>query len=402
MASFPNNPVANDQHIENGITYVYTGEKWKVVSTNTAFRGVVYAAANNAVTLDLSKGNIFEIQYSSNTTVTFSNPPASGNAQTFRVLIDAPAVDGFSLASASYDNVSSPVLAGSANGLGSTFKPDGTKLYYVEGTGVAAVFEHALAEPWNVSTASTTRTSFVLSGQDAVPQAVFFKPDGTMMYIVGSTNDKVYFYTLTIPWVVSSAVLYSNTTSVASQQTVPSSIFFKPDGTKMYVAGYTPYGVHQYSLSSPWLSGVSYDTKFLDTSAQSAAQGLCFSSDGSRVFVTNFTTGVVYQYNLTTPWDVSTGSYSGISYSVATPATGPSGVTFKPEGDKMYIFGRTNYKFYQFSTVPSKQLITWPASVLWAGIGAPVITPGKKHVFEFYTSDNGSTYMAYPVERDII
>lgn len=398
MASFPNNPIVNQQHVENGITYIYTGEKWRVASTSTAYRGVVYAASGNTASIDLSLGNIFELQYSSNTTISFVNPPAAGNAQTFRVMTDAPATTGFALNAASYDNVTSATLTASNTPYGSTFSADGTKFYYILGT---VVYQHTLTEAWNPSTASVPHVANY-TVQDTAPYAVTFKPDGTVMYTTGMTNDYVYRYSLSTPWNVSTAT-YLSFTNATSQQADIRGVRFKPDGTKMYLSGATPDGIHQYTATTPWTSSFSYDNKFLDVSGQTTSLvGFDFNSDGSRVFVVSYGNGTVYQYNLSTPWDVSTGSYSGISFSVTTQEATPTGIYFKPDGDKMYIFGSTGKAIKQYSTVFQQTVLTWPASVKWAGVGAPVITPGKKHVFEFFTNDNGTTYMAYPTERDII
>lgn len=397
MASFPSNPVVDQQHIENGITYIYTGEKWKAATTSSSYRGVIYTAANNAVNIDLSLGNIFEIQYSSNTTISFVNPPAADSTQTFRVLIDAPATTGFALNAASYDNVTSAILTASNTPFGAVFSADGTKFYYILGT---VVYQHNLTEAWNPSTASTTSTN-VSVAQDTSPFGLTFRPDGTMMYIAGRTNDYVYRYTLSRAWDITSAT-YVSLMSVAAQQTVPECVRFKPDGTMMYISGETPSGLHQYSVSTPWLTGYTYTNKFLNTSTQMAtAISFDFNTDGTRVFVLDTTVGAVYRYNLSTAWDISTGSYSGISFSVAAQGANPYNVQFKPDGDKMYIFGPTK-AIKQYSTVFQQNILTWPASVKWAGVGAPVITPGKKYVFEFFTSDGGASYMAYPIERDVI
>ena len=65
---------------------------------------------------------------------------------------------------------------------------------------------------------------------------VEFKPDGTKMYVTGSTGDDVNEYDLSTPWDVSTAS-YNQNFSVAAQETTPTAVRFKPDGTKMYVTG---------------------------------------------------------------------------------------------------------------------------------------------------------------------
>ena len=67
---------------------------------------------------------------------------------------------------------------------------------------------------------------------------MFFKTDGTKMYIVGGgSGDAIYQYTLSTAWDITTASYDSINISVASQDTVATDIRFKPDGTVMYISG---------------------------------------------------------------------------------------------------------------------------------------------------------------------
>jgi len=70
------------------------------------------------------------------------------------------------------------------------------------------------------------------------------------MYIVGNANDTVHQYALSTPWEVQTAVYEpGKIKSVAAQDNNPLGIFFKPDGTKMYMVGTTDT-VYQYDLTT--------------------------------------------------------------------------------------------------------------------------------------------------------
>ena len=112
------------------------------------------------------------------------------------------------------------------------FKPDGLRMY-VLGLSGRDVNEYVLSTPWVVSTASYVQNTSVAS-QDTSPVGLFFKPDGTKMYVLGSAGDKVYEYDLSLAWVITTAS-YLQSFSVQSQDPNPSGLSFKPDGTKMYV-----------------------------------------------------------------------------------------------------------------------------------------------------------------------
>ena len=67
------------------------------------------------------------------------------------------------------------------------------------------------------------------------------------MYISGITTDKVYQYTLSTVWDLSTASYDSIFFSTASQDTSPISIVWKSDGTRIYVLGSATDTVYQYS-----------------------------------------------------------------------------------------------------------------------------------------------------------
>jgi DNA-binding beta-propeller fold protein YncE len=221
------------------------------------------------------------------------------------------------------------------------FKPDGTKMYVIGSTG-KEVNEYDLSSAWDVSTASYLQNFSVLA-QDSTPTGVFFKPDGTKMYVIGSAGDAVNEYDLSSAWDISTASYLQNF-SVAPQETLPQEVFFKPDGTKMYVIGQTAIdGVIGYDLSSAWdLSSASFiyptTNYFSVTTEETQPQGIFFKPDGTKMYVIGVAGKDVNEYDLSSAWDVSTASYLQ-NFSVATEETSPTGVFFKPDGTKMYVIG---------------------------------------------------------------
>ncbi|MBA7568149.1 hypothetical protein ES708_09870 [subsurface metagenome] len=154
--------------------------------------------------------------------------------------------------------------------------------------------------PWDVSTATYDEKSKYVGGQEVTPMGVSFKPDGTKMYIVGVATDTVYQYSLSTPWDVSTATYDEKSKDVSGQDTAPRGIFFKPDGTKMYVMGVANNTVYQYSFSTPWdVSTATYDEKSKDVSGQEGyPRGIFFKPDGTKMYVMGTITDTVYQYSL--------------------------------------------------------------------------------------------------------
>ena len=222
---------------------------------------------------------------------------------------------------------------------------------YVLGNNTDTVFQYVLSTPGDIGTAFYTLKSFVVA-QDTAPQGLFFKPDGTAMYMVGSTNDTVFQYTLSTAWDVSTASYASKSFLVSGQDTSPQGLFFKPDGTTMYVVGSNGDRVYQYTLSTAWdVSTASYASKsFLVSGQDTSPQGLFFKPDGTAMYVSGSTSNSVYQYNLSTAWDVSTASYASISVSVGMFETAPTGLCFNTAGTRMYITGNSSDSVFQFNT----------------------------------------------------
>ena len=263
-----------------------------------------------------------------------------------------PEIVGYSLVAASYDSKSFSVSAQDTGSFGLAFKSDGTKMY-MSGGATDSVYQYTLSTAWDISTASYDSVTLSVTTQDAAPFSLTFKPDGTVMYIAGSTNDTIFQYTLSTAWDLSTASYASKSLSVASQETNPMGIAFKTDGTKMYVGGPGTDSVYQYSLSTAWdVSTGTYDGVSFSGASQGTAwgRGLFFTPDGLTMLATDSFSDRIYKYTLSSAWDLSTASYSSESYSVASQSTAPGNLFFKDDGTKMYVIDGGSATVYQYST----------------------------------------------------
>ena len=371
--------------------------------------------------------------------------------ETFKKVSSVSATTGYLLSSASYDSKSFSVATQDSSATeGFTFSYDGTKMYAV-GTTNRTVYQYDLSTAFDVSTASYASKSFSVATQETGPRGIRFKSDGTKMYIVGSTADTVFQYSLSTAWDVSTASYDSVSLSVASEDTSPAGLYFSGDGTQLYIVGGTNNSVYQYTLSTAWdLSTGSYASKSLSVASQDTnPSGVVINTDGTKLFVVGFSSDNVYQYNMSTAYDLSTASYASISFSVASQATVPKDLSFSTDGTKMYTgsvgtvyqytTGTTTYSTtfdcenanvfeteldanttVVFSNPPaagtatdstayamslkvvqdsgaSGYTVTWPASVDWPAATAPTLTATASAVdqFVFYTYDGGTTWYGF-------
>ena len=231
-------------------------------------------------------------------------------------------------------------------------------------SGTAAGFALAVtgaeaASGYDLANASYDGVSFSIAGQSTLPIDLYFKPDGSSFFALDLGSDTLYSYSLSTPWDVSTASYDSVSFLVSSQSTAPRGVSFKPDGTKMFIVD-TDGNIYQYSLSTAWdISTASYDSvSFSIPSPLTVGSGLTFNPDGSKMFIPCRGTDYVYEYNLGTSYDMSTASYNLVRLNVIAVDNTPEGVFFKPSGDKMFLVGFGGDAVYQYSLTSAFDLST--------------------------------------------
>jgi DNA-binding beta-propeller fold protein YncE len=290
--------------------------------------------------------------------------------------------------SASYTN-KTVSIASLENGLQGIFlKDDGTKMYLI-GFQNDAVLQYSLSTAYDVSTATYDSVSFSVSSQETTPSGLFFKPDGTKMYVLGYTNDTVFQYALSTAWDVSTGSYESKSFNVNSQETQAQFVHMNNNGTKMYIRGFTNNIFYQYSLSTAYdVSTASYDSVSFNPSSQgSQPLNLAFMANGSVMIIANGSNDSIYQYSLSTPYNIGTASYSSKSFSVASQDTQPNGMYITSDG-KVYIAGGANNSVFQYS-IPYGNLSLGTGSFATADVGKTI----EANSGEFVLTATTGTYV---------
>lgn len=273
------------------------------------------------------------------------------------------------------------------------FKPDGSKMYVIGSTS-ASVEEYTLSTNWDITTSKFSARSSDVSPPESTPKGLFFKPDGTKLYIVGDSSDNVHEYNFGIPWNLET-MYFLQSFSVSTQTTAPEGLFFKPDGTKMYVVASNE--VNEYSLSTAWNISTAGYVRVLDISAQeAAANGVFFNPSGTIMFVIGSTGDDVNQYSLATAWDISTASYVNV-FAVTDQNLVPRDLTFSQDGTKMYVVGSSPAGVYQYNTGYYPTLV-FPSSL---ETQMPLDFSYGKTAISLVTSDGGTSYQAINIQKGI-
>lgn len=193
------------------------------------------------------------------------------------------------------------------------FNNTGTAMYMV-GTATARIYEYTLAQPWNVSNATYNNQN--KSAASGSLNGIFFNSSGEKMYIVSAAGT-VYQYTLNPPWNISNSS-YDSILFAANQDSATTGVFFNSTGTKMFTIGRTNDRVYQYTLSQAWnLSTASNDNVNFSISSQDGTpEGFSFNTTGEKMYIVGASNDRVYQYSL----NQSLGLHTPTGYNVSVAA----------------------------------------------------------------------------------
>jgi len=386
--------VASQETNPLGFTFKPDGTKMYIVGNiNDNIYQYSTGSTTTTNTLDLSTGPVFEITPTSDIQIGLSNPAASGTVSQATLLLDGANTNTFDLSVAEQE-ASFSVSSQSTLPQGLFFKSDGTKMYVADGSN-RDVFQYSLSTAWDVSTASYDSVFADFGSQDTDVRGIFFKDDGTKFYLCGDAGNDVNEYSLSTAWDISTRSFTTNF-SVSSQDTEPQGIYFKPDGTKFYIAGSNSSDIYQYSLSTAWdISTASYESKSLNVSSQdNVVQDIFLNSDGTKAFVLGGANDAMYQYSLSTAYDISTATYDSVTYDLSSVDTSVEGLFFKADGDKFYFVGGSTDKVYQYSCA-SSATVTYDSTLQFGGGTAPESPAANEtDVLTFSTRDGGTTYQA--------
>ena len=199
--------------------------------------------------------------------------------------------------------------------------PYGEKIYVVRSN--EYVHQADLSTPWDSITFGTW-TNFYTGSQTTNAVDLTFKPDGTVMYVVCYSTDKIHQYDLSTAWDVTTATFDASSSALPYSGTQnPSGLWFKDDGTKVFVCDFQVDKVISMDLATAWdiSSTLTIDEEWAGIN-ETNVQSICFSADGSKMYELGNTNDRIKEYTLTTPWTTpgsgTTGTEDGISAYAAT------------------------------------------------------------------------------------
>lgn len=231
-----------------------------------------------------------------------------------------------------------------SNPRGVDINPTGTKAYFV-GFSSSTVREYSLPSPYNVlnssqTSASTTSMLFyeMYFNRATANLTTGVKDPGELLFISGNSG-YIRVYPMNTPYRVSE-LTYNNYTSISGLGGGGPIVgmAWKPDGTKMVIFDNTTKKLYEYSLSNPYdLTTKSLQNTY--TSPFTNIAGMDFNHDGTELVAVEFDFADQFRiFNLGTPWSLG-GTVTTETFTDYSGPLGPhyyhSGIRFCDDYNKM-------------------------------------------------------------------
>ena len=239
------------------------------------------------------------------------------------------------------------VAASENTPVGLWFRPDGTRMYYV-GTGSDIIREHTLSRPWDILSAGAVTSSPVLTGN--ITGIAFDDTNGDKVLAVDNGTNIIYKYSLSTPWNITTlnATPVQTNSAIFTSNQLPSSVWARTDGTLLMLGNTgTTAAYRTATMSTAW------DLTTLTASATipvSGSVGAVFADNGNRFSLLTLSGGITNYiaasaYSITGPTVIqgtsSIGRWSNLS--------GNGDIYWKNDGSAFYVINSADDAIYQYT-----------------------------------------------------
>ncbi len=232
------------------------------------------------------------------------------------------------------------------------FNNDGTVLYCLD-SNIKKVYSYSLSTPYDISTAGTPSEVLDVSSFNSNLYQFFFNNDGTVLYIIQDNAKKIHSYSLSTPYDISTAGTPSEVLDMSSLFSYKPKAFFNNDGTVLYTYDYSNKKIHSYPLSTPYdISTAGTPSEVLDVSTDNFyLNNVFFNNDGTVLYLTSGSGTVIYSYPLSTPYDISTAGTYETTIDLRPDFSSPNALHFTPDFDKFFVLTNSDDRIGYYDLV---------------------------------------------------
>jgi len=266
--------------------------------------------------------------------------------------------------SSAYDGAYNLGADGHSNPYTIRWNNDGSKFFITDTSG-DTVTEYSVSNAYDVTTGTITEgTNYSVASYEGTPSDVAFNADGTKMFVIGSSSDKIHEWTLSTGFDLSSTVTYVSGTALGITQ--PRHFDFNPDGTLMVVVdSYSDY-MKGFSLSTGFDSSTISETQTIDLSSTEGyyssypngvinwfgtPTGCRFNGDGTSITIMDridTDNDCARSVPLLIPYDIR-GYCDGVLNTISEGMGSPRTIRFSRYGDKVQVLDGDDDQIYQWT-----------------------------------------------------
>lgn len=196
------------------------------------------------------------------------------------------------------------------------------------------------------------------STENGQPNESLADESGLRFFILGAKTNHIYQYSLSenydlVPIVKYDLLKYPLPPSDKSS----TEAWWRSNGTRYWVIGIHSDTIHQYDTSIPWNVGSRYtDISFDVTPQDRLPQGITWRPNGMRMFVCGWQHSKLYQYDMKEkPWTLEkinndsefNAEFAG-EFDVKLQDIKPVQMLFNNTGDKLYMLGQDTATLYEY------------------------------------------------------
>ena len=197
-----------------------------------------------------------------------------------------------------------------------------------------------------------------LSGEDVFvnppvsnSQGFWFNSDMSRVFCTSYYNDTVYEGVLSTPGDITTLTFTENSYLYRSTLTYGTSVWFSPDGLKMFILKSSTKTVYAFNLSVAFdLTTVTYSGNSLVlSSTDGAVRGLCFNPAGTKLYYIGAASAMIKVYELSTAFDITTAVESAETGDYGYKLSNPYGFAMSQDGKTIIVFGSSSYKYEYYT-----------------------------------------------------
>ena len=247
---------------------------------------------------------------------------------------------------------------------GITFSPDGKILMILDGGTQATIYKFELKTPWDVRT-QQYMDNFSVASNETTPYGMWWHPDGLRFWVVGSNIDGISEYSVDIPWALSPDPTFVKSmdnnliaNNIGDEHT-PYGIFWKPDGTRVYIIGGARETVMEYHTTGSAfdIHALNFIKEFDVDAQETIPQDVHFDKTGTQMFVVGKQADEINQYHLSQSWDVGTARHIGL-YDTTSEESNPQCMFLRPDNSEIYIGGSSGDEINVYTISGSRRVST--------------------------------------------